>query len=178
MCIVTQWFDPMVSQGGKPHPKEKELQRLKAAERSPKASRGADHPDRPREALSESLQSSEEDMRSEESEDVQGRQERRSKKPRKKRGQSLSPQKPQKPKNNTKTEISSFKFFCCCFSFSFLFSIPNSMNLNECSRSRRSGGRIIVGNCKMPVLILLLSENLSNQIHQRIEKFFGSTNLP
>ncbi len=88
---LKDWLSPSkqrdrVLRGGKAHPKEKELQKLKGSqEQSPKASKGVDQPDGVGESDS-LLSSEEEDMRSEEGEEVQGRQERRPKKPRKKRG--------------------------------------------------------------------------------------------
>ncbi|XP_033636481.1 mirror-image polydactyly gene 1 protein-like [Asterias rubens] len=87
---LKDWLSPSkqrdrLLRGGKPHPKEKELQKLKEAlEQSPKAGRGVDQPDGVGETDS-LLSSEEEGMRSEEGEEVQGRQERRPKKPRKTR---------------------------------------------------------------------------------------------
>ena len=92
ISVITSCLCLMISLGGKPHPKEKELQKLKEAlEQSPKAGRGVDQPDGVGETDS-LLSSEEEGMRSEEGEEVQGRQERRPKKPRKTRGKSINGQ--------------------------------------------------------------------------------------
>ncbi|XP_038072294.1 mirror-image polydactyly gene 1 protein-like [Patiria miniata] len=85
---LKDWLSPAkqrdrILRGGKPHPKEKELQRkTEATERSPKESKGVDQTDAPKDDLT---LTSEDDMRSEEMEDVRGRQERRSRKPRRRR---------------------------------------------------------------------------------------------